>query len=76
MVYVRGFEAQLGRRPTIEVKKVMQGHLNELEDDSHLRPQHVQLQVLTEDADERVVDVPELTRAPKREGCVTCSCMA
>jgi hypothetical protein len=67
----------------MEVKKVLQGHFHEFEDDSHLRPQQVQLQLLPEDAgpspvggvDDRVIDVPELTRAPKREGSVTCTCM-
>lgn len=82
--YMRGLEAQLARRTTTEVKKVLQGHLYEFEDDSSLRRRQTQLQTWPEDAepspavgaDDRVVDIPELTRAPRREGCVTCTCMA
>jgi hypothetical protein len=64
-------QAQLKRRPTLEVKRILEGQLEAFKDDPHLQPIQVE-----PSADERVTDVPELSSAPRGDGSVRCTCMA
>lgn len=66
---------ELKRRPTLEVKRILQQQLQGFEGDPHLKPGQAESSPLP-DEDIRETFVPELQHMPRDDRGVRCTCMA